>query len=675
MTLNKGMSFVPTNDTSALETNVAFFKFMRKLRLRHYFSNVMECQSEQDSPLDETKFKPKSKHMAPSSHKILDFFEDTVKRDLAKIRYKSMKRKNFTVHDYHTVQSITHNPQLTLKQADKGGALVVMDTEYYNKKVHEHVQDQHTYLPLDNDPTNLLQKGLAELLQEACIAGIITETQNMFLTTQNPRRPSLYMTPKIHKHPTDPPFPPMVSGTQQELEGLIIDLNNKNPRIQFTHNIGCSSVHYLDVLVTKDLILHYLKHVHFKPPGGDDLYFDANGDAPATYDILNLQVSQDEEFHVVKVGKIDPNVQEGKGITLNSGAILWSDGPSQVPRSICSEACPPGYRRAAKRGEPVCCFDCIPCSQGEISNGTDTIKCLKCPDGQWPNDRRDQCIEKEVEYMTYEEPLGLTLILFATLLTILTVAVMGVFIKYGHTPIVKANNRGLSYLLLIALVFCFLCSFIFIGRPRTLTCILRQTVFGVIFSISVSSVLAKTIIVVLAFKATNPSSSARKWLGPKTPIYIVSLSSSIQILICGVWIAKSPPFPELNTKSYIEKIIFECNEGENIFFYCMMGYMGLLASISFIVAFVSRNLPGSFNEAKLITFSMLVFVSVWLSFIPAYLSTRGKYMVAVEVFAILCSSAGLLGCIFFPKCYIILVRPDSNTKGHLVGKPHLGNRK
>ncbi|XP_029441474.1 extracellular calcium-sensing receptor-like [Rhinatrema bivittatum] len=342
--------------------------------------------------------------------------------------------------------------------------------------------------------------------------------------------------------------------------------------------------------------------------------------------------------------------------------------PWQAPVSTCSESCGPGFRKAILEGQPACCFDCVPCSEEEFSNQIDATECMKCPDDQWPSKRHDGCQEKSIEFLSYQEPLGMTLAVTSVLGALVPAAILAIFIQNRHTPLVKANNRELSYLLLLALILCFGCSLAFIGLPTTPVCMVRQIAFGVVFAICISCLLAKTIMVAIAFKATKPNSNLRSWVGPRLPNALVLSCSLVQVLISVTWLIKAPPFSQMNMKSQIGKIIIECNEGSVTAFWCMLGYMGFLATFSFIVAFLARKLPDSFNEAKFITFSMLIFIAVWLSFIPAYLSTRGKYTVAVEIFAILSSSAGLLGCIFFPKCYIILIRPDMNTKEFLMGK-------
>ncbi|XP_041439461.1 vomeronasal type-2 receptor 26 [Xenopus laevis] len=294
--------------------------------------------------------------------------------------------------------------------------------------------------------------------------------------------------------------------------------------------------------------------------------------------------------------------------------------------------------------------------------------CLKCGDYEWPNPNKTVCIEKPIEFLSYsDDSLTLTFIVHSLVFFIIAAVILGIFIKFRDTPVVKANNHILSFILLVSIKLSYLSVFLFLGQPIDVTCIFWQTSFGITFSMAMSSVLAKTTMVYFAFKATKPGSPWRKWVGAKVAYCIVFVCSIIQILISVIWLATSPPFVELNLLSEPGKIIIQCNEGSVVAFYIVLSYMGLLASVSFIVAFLARTLPDSFNEAKYITFSMLLFCSVWITMIPAYLSTKGKYMVAVEIFAIISSSCGLLFCIFLPKCYIILLKPEMNTKKYLLG--------
>ncbi|XP_053575475.1 extracellular calcium-sensing receptor-like [Bombina bombina] len=414
-------------------------------------------------------------------------------------------------------------------------------------------------------------------------------------------------------------------------------------------------------------LLYYIQNVKLKLSNDREVFFDKNGDPPAIYDIVNWQLGADGMLQHVKVGSYDTTLADRK-LVINNSAVMWDSRYGQAPTSVCNENCPSGFRRVVIRGAPICCFRCVPCPPEEISNQTGSVDCIKCPKDKWPNQEKDKCLPKIIEFLSFEDTLGATLVAISITSSMVPVCIFGLFIFYKATPIVRANNYYLSCILLVSLTLCFLCSLAFIGYPKPLTCLLQQAAFGVAFALCISCILAKTIMVVFAFMATKPGSRLRKWASPYFSYMIIALCSFLQLLLCICWLFFSPPFVEYNTQTEPGLIIMECNENSTTAFWCMLGYLGFLASFSFIVAFLARHLPDSFNEAKFITFSMLAFLCVWTSFIPASLSARGKYIVAMEVFAILSSSWALVGCMFVPKCFIILFKPSMNSKEHLMGK-------
>ncbi|XP_072113008.1 extracellular calcium-sensing receptor-like [Mobula birostris] len=411
-------------------------------------------------------------------------------------------------------------------------------------------------------------------------------------------------------------------------------------------------------------LLYYLKTLSSINVNGNSTQSHHDNDWVPKYELINWQVRASDIADVVSVGKYDGSATFENMLEIDDQAIVWSSG--KAPQGLCVDSCSPGTRKGLRPGQPVCCFDCVPCHDGDISNVTDALFCTKCPLEYWPNELRTECLPKEIEFLSFDDGLGATLAGFTIGGVCLTIATTVVFYNYRHTPLVRANNSELSFIILFSIGLCFLCALTFIAVPSHWSCILRFTVFGVTFAMCLAGILGKTMVVLMAFSARHPQRQAMRWFTPSQQRIGVLILTLIQFTICILWVFDSPPYPFKNPSYYAHILSLECKVGSDTYFWGIFIVIFLLTAVTLVLAFFTRKLPNSYNEAAHITFSLLTFCVVWATFFPVYASAPEKYAASVHAFTILASSFSLLLCIFAPKCYIILFKPHLNSRKLLL---------
>ncbi|XP_047662250.1 G-protein coupled receptor family C group 6 member A isoform X2 [Tachysurus fulvidraco] len=331
--------------------------------------------------------------------------------------------------------------------------------------------------------------------------------------------------------------------------------------------------------------------------------------------------------------------------------------------SKCSKSCEPGQFKKSVDGQHTCCYECINCAQNQYTNNTDMDQCYSCDeDSEWSESGSSACNEKRVEFFSWSDPFAMVLLSLSVLGVVVVFAVSVVFLLHRDSPVVKAAGGSLCQLILLSLSGSFVSAMLFVGKPTALQCKVRQVLYGLSFTVCVSCILVKSLKILLAFHMNLLLKQLLYRL--YKPYAIVSMCVALQVVTCACWlILKSP---ESTSTVFLRSVLQECDEGSYVAFGVMLGYIALLALVCFAFAFQGRKLPHKYNEAKFITFGMLIYLIAWIIFIPTYVNTKGKYLPAVEMIVILISCYAILSCHFFPKCYIILFRKTQNTRDAFV---------
>ncbi|ERE88304.1 zinc finger protein [Cricetulus griseus] len=121
----------------------------------------------------------------------------------------------------------------------------------------------------------------------------------------------------------------------------------------------------------------FLRNIHLGHLDSNQVILDEKRKSVAEYDILNYCHFPTHFVHTLKIGMFSPFAPPGHQLTLHGDMIEWPLGFTETPQSLRSESCGLGFRKAHVEGKAICCFDCIPCSENEISNETNMEQCLR----------------------------------------------------------------------------------------------------------------------------------------------------------------------------------------------------------------------------------------------------------------------------------------------------------
>ncbi|XP_072281416.1 taste receptor type 1 member 1-like [Pyxicephalus adspersus] len=405
-------------------------------------------------------------------------------------------------------------------------------------------------------------------------------------------------------------------------------------------------------------LLQQVKKVNFTLYN-QTIYFDSNGDPATGYDIVMWSWTGDTTVFNL-IGSYSKTSQR---LQLND-KLQWHTKDNSVPESICSKECGKGERRV-QTGSHTCCFECIPCPKMTFLNTSDLYSCQPCGSDQWSPGRSDLCYNRTLEYLPWTDPFSLVLLSLITLLLLVTIAIAVLFFINLNTPVVKSAGGKMCLAMLLSLAISLCTLYCYFDKPGIITCMVRQPVFAVSFTVCFACIVVHAFQIVCIFKmATHMPRIYDIWVKKNGSDVFIAVSSTIQVLISIVWIAVKPPRPIADYSTFSDQIILKCSETVSVGSLAEIIFIAFLSMICFIFCYMGKDLPANYNEAKCISFSLLVYFFSWIAFFTTYIVYQGKYLAAVNVGAVLFSVFGILAGYFTPKCYVILFRPELNTTEH-----------
>ncbi|KAF7380130.1 hypothetical protein HZH66_014485 [Vespula vulgaris] len=414
------------------------------------------------------------------------------------------------------------------------------------------------------------------------------------------------------------------------------------------YNGICSEMKHIDGIdLTK-----YLQNVSFKDDAGNKFRFVDVADGPPRYSILNYQRNKDGAYRWIVIG----NYTETTAMKYRNQT---KGGRKYFPNSTCSRPCE-SNQVMIREEQDLCCWRCRKC--GLYQYKVNDQRCEDCLLGTRPTKDSKRCDSIPEEYIDYYSPWAIVAMVVASIGILLTIYVWFIFRIYGETPVIKASGRELSSLLLLSILASFLMTFAIVAEPITETCAITRFGIGFCYTLCYAALVTKTNRIHRIFNNISHSPRKSRYTSPKSQLLITGILILLEVIVNVILLVKVPPrvkhiYPTRDTKIKI------CQGLDDRSYIVSLIYPFVLIVICTIYAIKTRKCPEGFNETKHIAFTNYTTMVLWLAFVPLYLVSNSN-AIRVVTLALSLSLSGLvqLACLFFPKIYIVLIKPEKNTK-------------
>ena len=412
----------------------------------------------------------------------------------------------------------------------------------------------------------------------------------------------------------------------------------------------------------RSLFLKYLKNVSFPDATTNrTVTFNRNGEVDGRYTVLNFR-KVNGKFTYLKIGTWMGELRDDDSIhtslQINKSAIAWPPTFQTQPNSYCSIKCSSAQIKKPENTNPNCCWRCESCkAKSYIINDT----CIACPQGTRPDINLTSCYKLPVIYSTLDgdSPAQIIVTLLTVLGIISTSLTAAFFMKNRSDRVIKASGRELSVILFIGVFFCYVSSLIYLVKPTSVICGLRRFVSSVSLTAIYAPVLLRTNRIYRIFKVAQKSVTRPSLISPTSQIIMCMAIIAVQILVTSIWFKSDPPTASMSYK-YDHVTIRECSM-KNVSVAINLSLNIILMFIATCYAFLTRNFPRNFNEAKYIGITMYLSCSVWIIFLPCYLNAKDAlWKSAFAMYAFFFIATITLGGLLVPRVVLVI-------KGATVG--------